>query len=182
MKAILFDLDDTLIDRSLAFRDYAEWVAPVVSERPGAEVVEHAVDFEGADGSFQETLRWRVDEIPSDGTRRRLPLFVAGGGGLRSVSLGRRRTAVEYEHPVTVRHTTRVEGLGPGTIPSRAIDDSGDGWSVAASIERSGAAWRADCELTLSRTRFEPDRFRDLRRLHSALGRAVNASLEFPGE
>ena len=141
---------------------------------PGARVEELQVNAESELGAYEERLVWQVEQ---SGTERLLGLFPTVLDDLPRVSLGRRETAVVYRYPITLRCETTLTDPDEQAIPPAGQEARGDGWSVVAAYSREKDELVASFELELSRRRFEPADFGELRRFWNAARRAANVAV-----
>lgn len=149
----------------------------VLQQFPLATLGAYEVDAEDRDGAFVETqtLVAKLADLPGAGER--LALFPEAAAALDNVSLRRRSGAVRYGYPRTIRFETLVRGVPTGTALPSSETAEGDGWAVRTSCERDRATVRATWELELTRTRFDPERFSELRKLWAAIARTAGAFL-----
>lgn len=139
---------------------------------PGARIEELLVEEENERGAYEERIEFSVEGL-SPG--QLVPLFPDVLDDLPRVALDRRETAVVYPHPVTLRCRTTVIGAGgQGALPDLEI--RGSGWSVVTAHSREDDVLQASFVLELSRPRFEPTEFEELRRLWSAVRRAASTT------
>ncbi len=148
---------------------------------PDATIEGYGTDYETEEGDFLETVLFRSGPGPSLASGgRRVALFPGAGEEVARVPLNQRKTAVDYEHPMTIRYEIALEGL-PAEVPvpeSRSM--RGEGWSVTSEYDLHGDLMTGTWEARLSRTRFEPDSFPELRKLWSALASASRETLAMP--
>lgn len=148
---------------------------------PDAAVKDYAVDPETAEGLFVETVKLRVPPPPPNIPEPKLPVFPGASDALDRVSIGKRKTAVVYEYPQTLRWEVTITGLAAGAQIPAPLSQEGDGWKVSSTFERQGEAVHAVWELVLTRTRFEPDAFPELRKLWSAATATSSALVALKG-
>ena len=141
-------------------------------------VEDYAVEYETVDGRFVETVTLKVAPLPESGANASMPLFPGARDELPRVPLSRRKTAVVYRYPRVLRFEMSLSGLPDSAkIPSpRALQSSG--WSVTTSFSRDTDELQATWEVRLSRTRFEPEAFQELRRLWSAADSTARTLLD----
>lgn len=136
---------------------------------PDAEVNDYSAEYETPEGLFLENVKARRAPLPAGGPESRVSLFPGASDDIERVPLGRRKTAVDYHHPMTIRYDVTYEGAPEAAALPAPQDVKGDGWSVKTGYSREGGAVRATWEVVLSRRRFEPDAFPELRRFWSAV-------------
>jgi hypothetical protein len=140
---------------------------------PEAVVKTYEFTAESRDGAFLESIRLAVPAPPN---RRIEPLVFFPGAllSLPRVPLTRRAGAVAYEYPRKLTYLTTVKGV-PGDRPLPAGHRAaGDGWAIESSVTRDGSDVRASWALDLTRTRFAPGEFPELKQLWSAASRAAS--------
>jgi hypothetical protein len=71
----------------------------------------------------------------------------------------------------------RVEGVDRSVALPSPVETEGEGWRVATRYEREGAVVVARCEVELSRRRFDPAEFDELRGFWTTVRRAVSGSV-----
>ncbi len=136
---------------------------------PDAQVQDYSAEKETANGEFIETVKLRHGPIPASGAGARIEIFPGASQDVERVPLTRRKTAVTYSFPRLIHYQTTLKGLSQEVLPPEPRTFSGDGWSVKTDYSRDGGVIRASWELQLSRTRFDPDAFPELRKLWSAV-------------
>ena len=136
---------------------------------PDAVVQDYSAEREDSEGRFTERIRFRHGPLPASGPDARIEFFPGVPTDLERVPLTNRKTAVDYRFPRTIRHEAALKGLPAGTALPDPEVISGDGWRVETSYSRDGDLMRAAWELRLSRTRFAPEAFPELRKLWSAV-------------
>ncbi len=141
-----------------------------------ARVADYRVIDESASGEYVEAIVVEVPPAAGADAQRSLLLLPWAGGELPSVPLGRRRTPVVYDYPRTLSMEAEWKGVPTSTSLPSAHEIEVGGGSSKARFSREGDSVHAAWSLSLSRTRFEPAEFEDLRRLWvaaSAAGAAV---------
>jgi len=136
---------------------------------PGAVVEDYSAEREDSEGRFTERIRFHHGPLPASGPDARIAFFPGVSADVERVPLTNRKTAVDYRFPRTIRHEAALKGLSARTALPDPEVISGDGWRVETSYSRDGNLVRASWELRLSRTRFNPEAFPELRRLWSAV-------------
>ena len=136
---------------------------------PDAQVENYSAEKETATGEFVETVKVKHGPIPVSGATARIELFPGASQDVERVPLTRRKTAVDYDFPRLIRYQTTLKGVPQEASSPEPRSLSGDGWSVTTSYARDGDVIHASWELQLSRTRFDPDAFPELRKLWSAV-------------
>ncbi len=166
-----------------AWRDDAEGFRKATARAlddvwPRVAIEDQTVEDEAADGAFVETARLRLVPLRGVPAPKLLAVFPGALGELPRVSLGRRETAVVYEYPRTLRYASVVHGIPEGTPAPSGDEASGDGWSAVSQAAVEGDTLTASSEVVLSRRRFEPDAFRELKKLWVAARRATGADVQ----
>lgn len=167
-----------------ARRDYRQSVAErrsrteerILATWFDAEPLEYGAEFETADGEMIERVAWRVP-APLFGSRRTVALFPGAAEELRRTSLNNRRAAVVYQNPVTIRYETRLAGALPGTALPEAQDLRGSGWATSTHFAREPGAVVATWRIEISKCRFEPAEFAELRKLWTAVSATARAAI-----
>jgi hypothetical protein len=135
---------------------------------PGAAVEDYSVETEAADGAFVETSTISRIPLTTSGTEIGLPLFPGASWDLERVPLGKRKNPVEYGYPRTLHYQVSVEGLPARVMLPESQHIEGDGWAAETRIRKDGARVEAVWEIRLSRARFNPENFPELRKLWNA--------------
>ena len=144
------------------------------SQWPGAVVEDYSVESEDVEGRLTEKIRFRHGPLPAAGPDARIALFPGATADLERAPLANRKTAVDYRFPRTIRHEVVLKGLPPRAgFPDPEVI-TGDGWRVETSYSRDGDLLRAAWELRLSRPRFAPEAFPELRKMWSAVSAAAS--------
>ena len=146
---------------------------------PGAAVEDYAVVPEATDGAFVEKSRISLALLTTSGTRVDIPLFPGASWDLDRVPLGKRKNPVDYVFPRTLHYQMSVEGVPPGAALPESQRLEGDGWSVETKIGRDGSRVEAVWEMRLSRVRFDPDNFAELRKFWNAASMLDSGMLQF---
>jgi hypothetical protein len=136
---------------------------------PDAQVEDYSAEKETANGEFIETVRLRRGPIPASGVAARIEIFPGASQDVERVPLTRRKTAVIYSFPRLIRYQTTLKGIPQEVSAPEPRSFSGDGWSVKTEYSRDGELIHASWELQLSRARFDPEAFPELRKLWSAV-------------
>jgi hypothetical protein len=137
-----------------------------------AEKGTYQATLETASGEFEEQLAWTVRELPKSGDQRELVLFPTARDWFPTVSLSKRKLPVIYDHPLTQRFVTIVNGVPRDYPVPAAKSQTGEGWSVTSQYQRDGAQLTASLEITLERTEFLPADFESLKKFNSAISGA----------
>jgi hypothetical protein len=148
----------------------------ITAEWPGGSTETYSVEVEGADGSFLEAVSWKVPP-PAPDDSALVPLFPGALDDLPRVPLTRRKTAVQYDFPRTLRFETHLKGASETSLRPVSQEQKGAGWSVASHCERKSDAIEGTWELVLSRSRYDPDAFADLKQLWAASGKAASPAI-----
>ncbi len=136
---------------------------------PGATVKDYAVDPETGDGAFVEKSAISMIAPAAAGTDVGLSLFPGASWDLDRVPLGKRKNPVDYVFPRTLHYEVSLEGLRPGAPLPESRRLEGNGWAVETRIRRDGTRVEANCEIRLSRVRFNPEDFPELRKFWNAI-------------
>ena len=145
---------------------------------PDAQVLDYSAQPETPEATFVEKISARLKPIPAIGPGATMALFPGAVDEIRRVPLGRRKTLVEYDHPMSIRYAVVLRPVPDTRALPAAQNLAGDGWSVRTTFERTGPVVTATWEVSLARTRFTPEEFPELRKFWSAVtasaGGAVN--------
>lgn len=141
---------------------------------PDAQVQDYSAEKETANGEFIETVRLSRGPIPASGVAARIEIFPGASQDVERVPLTRRKTAVIYSFPRLIRYQTTLKGIPQEVSAPEPRSLSGDGWSVKTEYSRDGELIHASWELQLSRARFDPEAFPELRKLWSAVSSTSN--------
>ncbi|MBI3447437.1 MAG: DUF3857 domain-containing protein [Acidobacteria bacterium] len=147
---------------------------------PDATVKEFRTDYETADGEFIETLDIALRPVPSSGTAAKIDLFPGAAADVERVPLSKRKSPVDYGFAQTVRYEVTLTGVPESAALPGAQASSGDGWKVTTSYARENGAIVATWEVVLSRARFEPEAFAELRKFWSAMASASSWVINLP--
>ncbi|HEY3177226.1 MAG TPA: hypothetical protein VGK94_15855 [Candidatus Polarisedimenticolia bacterium] len=145
---------------------------------PDAAVKDYSAQYETSGGEFIETVTTRHRPVLAGGPESKASLFPGASDDVPRVPLDRRKTAVDYGHPMTLRYDVRYEGVPVTAAPPSLRETKGDGWSVRVEGSREVGAVTASWQVVLSRRRFEPEAFPELRRfwmeVTSSAGSTIN--------
>jgi len=159
-------------------QDYRDATERELRERwPAITLEDLSVVDETDDGAFVETLMVRVDPPPDPVHAEPLSLFPGALDGLMRIPLRRRESAVRYPHALTLRYESVVRGIRSNTATPPNETDQGRGWSVKSEFSTETGTIRGSWELTLSRVRFEPDDFAELKRFWRAARTTSSAAV-----
>ncbi|HZE89314.1 MAG TPA: DUF3857 domain-containing protein, partial [Verrucomicrobiae bacterium] len=139
---------------------------------PDATVKDFRTDYETADGEFVETLDIQLRPVPSSGTAAKIDLFPGAADDVERVPLGKRKSPVDYGHAQTVRYEVTLTGIPETAALPAAQASAGEGWKVTTTYARERGTIVATWEVVLSRTRFDPEAFAELRKFWSAMASA----------
>jgi hypothetical protein len=139
----------------------------------GAEIKEYSAIPEEPDGAYAETLTLELPAGAPELGDGAVPLFPGAAHGLRRVPVAKRTVPVIYPHPLGLRYESAVDGVAELAVLPTAEKKEGDGWAVVTTFDRKGTSVTGTLTLELSRTRFEPDAFPELKQLWSATSRAA---------
>ena len=144
---------------------------------PGAQIKDYAVTPEDTEGAYVETVSLTLPPGAPALQENAVWVFSGATADIARVPLGRRATAVVYPYPVELKSEVTVTGI-PATDPvPEPQKASGDGWAVESSFDRADGGMRGKWSATLSRTRFEPAAFPELKQFWSAASKAATAGL-----
>ena len=130
---------------------------------PGAALTDLEIVEEDDEGRFVWSATLEVPAPDDAATAALLRLFPRAMSGLETVSLRRRELPVVYEHALTLSYQAVVSGLpGDQGVPSPHQRD-GTGWRVVSTLQRNGDRLEGTWELELSRRRFDPEDFDELK-------------------
>ncbi len=146
---------------------------------PDAVFQDYAVEEETADGAFVETVTIARVSLRSSGGETVLRLFPIGASDIPRVPLGKRKSAVDYRFPGIWREEVMLRGAPVGLQLPQAQQASGAGWEAKTSYRRDTASINASWELRLSKTRFEPGDFAELRKFWTAASSLESELLHF---
>jgi hypothetical protein len=145
-----------------------------------ARVSERSVEEESSDGAFRDTATIHVEAPAPNDRSADVAAFPGVLADLPRVSLSRRQSAVAYEHALSLYCVSTLRGLPADTPLPAPVSVAGTGWSARAEFSREGAEVKGTWELELSRLRFEPAEFEELRRFWAAAVRSSDARLPLP--
>jgi hypothetical protein len=172
------------IARQAAREGSREWEAGVKkalrATLPEASPGRYTVALETDDGAFAETLAFDVPPPLAGRQPDPVPFFPRALADLTKTQLTRRVGAVVYDYPLTLAYTTTVKGVAAGNTLPAGQNASGDGWSVASEWMRDGAATKGTLRFVLSRTRFAPESFTELKQMWSSATKAASAHIPIP--
>lgn len=132
-----------------------------------AVVKEYAAEPETPDGAFVETMEIAHPAPAGDGNSG-LAFFPGVSWDLRRVPLGKRKTPVDYHFPLVLHYEVILRGFPPGLWLPEAQAMRGEGWEGRVEYQREDSSVHGTLELRLSRTRFPPEAFGELRKFWSA--------------
>ncbi len=139
----------------------------------GAQVTALEIVPEDGTGRFVQEARIELPPAASASSADTLPVFPAATRDLPEVTVSsQRETPVEFPHPMTLRATSRIEGLPAGAPRPEDYSRGDDGWHVESTHALDGDVLEASMELRVERRSFSADELRGLRRLWSASRRA----------
>jgi hypothetical protein len=142
-------------------------------------VEEYRVE-EPDDGSFVEQITGNLSLGERAGASLSQRMFLPAEHSVARPPLGRRELPVVFEHPLTLTQEARIIGAPEGASIRTASSKELPGGSIACVAEDGEDASSARCVLELSRTRFEPDGFRELRRIYAAVKSMSSFALLLP--
>jgi hypothetical protein len=148
---------------------------------PDATVSDYNAEYETADGAFTEKVAFSLRPVAGAGADGRVEMFPGAADDVERVPLGKRKTPVSYEHPMTILYEMTYAGFPAEANLPQPQESKGDGWTVATTYARTAEGIVATWKVTLSRTRFEPEAFPELRKFWSAATSAANWMLDAGG-
>ena len=113
----------------------------------------------------------------TSGVKPRSAVFPFASDDVLRTSLGRRKTAVVYPFPMTVRYETTITGAPGVSSLGQPQEMRGDGWTVRMDSSPSGATLKATWEATRSHDRFGPDAFPELKKFWAAVDATADTNL-----
>ena len=144
----------------------------ILSKFPGATIKTYKALPEDGDGAYVQTVAFDVpagSAFPGLG----VPMFAGASEVLQRVPLSKRDQPVVFPYPVGVRYESSVRGAAANAALPVPLAVSGDGWSVASQFDRQGDAIHGVWSVDLSRTRFEPAAFPELKQFWSNASKAA---------
>jgi hypothetical protein len=147
---------------------------------PDATVEGYQAEYETPQGAYVETVTFKLRPLPASGSGARIEIFPGAAEDLDRVPLGRRKAGVDYGHAQTLRYEVSVKGVPESSQLPAPQSARGDGWEVATTYARDGGTVRATWEVILSRARFEPDAFAELKKLWSSMASAASWVIDLP--
>jgi len=132
---------------------------------PDAVVESYATKFETPEGAFTESVALRV---PATGDVHVFPLSNAH---LERVSLTKRRGAVDFGYPRTIRMEASIAADVATGVAPKDFDSTGSGWTATGRFTQDAAGLHAVETVAISKARFEPEAFPDLKKLWATLGK-----------
>lgn len=149
---------------------------------PGASVREYDVVLEDPEGLLKETVGIERPRSTPGMADERLALFPWIDEDVRKAPLGRRQMDVVYPHPLGLHYETIVDVLPADVTPPAPRSLSGAGWSVAYEGHREGGGLVGSVDVQVTKTRFTPGEFDELRRFWSAIGAIAGISVASTSE
>jgi hypothetical protein len=140
---------------------------------PGAVLLRHDVEEEAPGGEFVEMVAWSA----SRSLQGTVALFPDLLDDVPRVRLDGRELPVVHPWAWSLSTEHRVEGVDRSVALPSPVETEGEGWRVATRYEREGAVVVARCEVELSRRRFDPAEFDELRGFWTTVRRAVSGSV-----
>ncbi len=132
-----------------------------------AVVQDYAAEPETTDGAFVETMEI-AHPAPVGDASSGLAFFPGVSWDLPRVPLGKRKTPVDYLFPQNLHYEVILRGFPPGMRLPEAQAMRGEGWEGKVEYHREESSVHGTLDLRLSRTRFPPEAFGELRRFWSA--------------
>lgn len=139
------------------------------SRWPDATVESYEVAQEADDGSFRDTLSFRISPRADQGP---FPIFAPLGDEIGKLSLRRRKVPVEFRGPLRVVVETEYPDWPEGAPAPPESHAKGEGWSVDSTFDPRGGKLKGTIDVTLARRRFEPAQFPDLKAFYDAISSA----------
>jgi hypothetical protein len=146
----------------------------------GVEIKAYEVNAEDAEGAYVERMSLVIPAGAPTLQDKSFWMFAPVTGDLDRLPLGKRKTAVQYPYPLTLRYEATVTGTLPSAELPSAQKLSGAGWMVESSFKREGDAIRGVWMAERSYLRFEPAAFGDLKQFWSAATKAAAPGLWLP--
>lgn len=157
-------------------QEYLDYVGDFLREEwPDATVGEVDVMPHEDEGRFRRSMSLSLAPVQGGTTAPLLQLFPGALDLLPRSSMRRRESAVVYGYARTLRVSTTVEGIPLPASAPESVDASGAGWSVRSRHELDGSTLRSELELELSRRRFDPEAFDELKDFWRAARSAAGA-------
>lgn len=167
-----FDYRQSSIDRR---RTVERSVAGIWIE---VETTDYSTEYEAPDGAFVETIAFRVPSPTSVEDSGEIRLFPDAVDLLPRVPLVKRTTPVLYDTAQTLRLETILTGVPASASlpPPQALEF--ERWSSRMTATRDGEAIRSSWEVAVTRPRFPPEAFGDLRKLWAVVSSASAALID----
>ena len=143
----------------------------------GAEMKSYAVEPETDDGSLMETATVYLPPPSGADQSLTIELFPGAETDLPRAPLARRTQPIEYGFARTISYEVFIRKAPLDTVLPAAREEQGRGWRVSTTYERKGDSLVARWETRLSKTRFEPDEFKELQRFWSAVSATASETL-----
>jgi hypothetical protein len=132
-----------------------------------ALVQDYTADPETPDGAFVETMNLVHSAQAGEGASG-LAFFPGVSWDLPRVPLGKRKLAVDYGFPLTLRYEVTLRGYPAGLYLPEGQAMRGEGWEGKVEYRHEESTVRGTLEFRLTRTRFPPESFAELRKFWSA--------------
>ncbi len=140
---------------------------------PDAAIQGYDTEIETPEGAFVEIVSLHVPPGVARDHTEPMSLFPLAGGDLERVPLGKRQGAVDYGYPRLVRNETSFHEFPDTAELPPPEETKGAGWSVTTRFAREGRTLRATREILVSKARFEPEEFPELKKLWAASGKSL---------
>jgi hypothetical protein len=144
---------------------------------PGATVTGYGTLPETEEGAFEETVT--LSAAAESVASMRARMFAGAGAALPRVALDRRLEPVVYDYPRSVRYDVTLRGVPSQPVETGSWEQEASGWTMRRRLEQLSDGLKATWDVTLSRTRFEPEAFSDLDALYTATVTTASAELPF---
>jgi hypothetical protein len=159
-------------------KDYRDAVESHLQDRwPESTIEEFEVVAETDAGAFDSRISLRLAPPEDPRTAELLNVFPGATDHVPRVSLSRRETAVVFDMPLSLTYAVSIRNAPSNLATPTGTEARGNGWSVTSSFDRDGDVIYGALEMNLSRLRFEPDEFRELRKFWSAVRRAAGPTV-----
>jgi len=161
-----------------SIKDYRDASEEWLHERwPEATLEELEVVDETDTGAFAVSVSMQFPAPDNPGTGDLLEIFPGAFDDLPRVNLNRRETAVRYDNAMSIRYEGRIRNLPSRAAVPTARELTGEGWSVTTSFDLDEDTLNGTLEMTLSRLRFEPEEFEELKDFWKSIRRAASPAI-----
>ncbi len=140
---------------------------------PGVDIKSYDVKAEDSDGAYVETVALTIPANAAALQEGTFWMFAGAMSDVDRLSLGKRKTAVQYPYPMMLSTEIAMTGAAVRNDLPTPQKASGHGWSVQSTFRRDAGvihgAWTAE----RSYAHFEPSAFADLKQFWSAAAKAA---------